>query len=218
MSQKKIAVVLSGCGHLDGAEVTESVSTLIALSQLKAKTQIFAPDIHFQALSHLHDHVTASTRNSLEEAARIARGNILPLDKLLAKDFDAVIFCGGNGAANLLCDWASKGYRAKVIPVVERCIREFHSGSKPIGAICIAPVLIALVIGEKKPTLTIGDDESVISEILKTGSVHEICPVDDFITDRENKCVSTPAYMYNAEASEVFKGISGLVKEVWEMA
>lgn len=216
---KKIAVVLSGCGFLDGSEITESVSLLIALNQAGAQVSCFAPDVEFSVTNHLNGNVVTEKRQVLSEAARIARGEIKALSALHARDFDAVAFPGGFGAAKNLCNWAEKGADCEVNPDVKRVVQEFHAASKPIGAICIAPVIIAKVLGEHKVTLTIGDDQDTIAEILKTGAQHEECPVDDYITDRETKVVSTPAYMYgNAKPNEVFAGIFGLAHELVEWA
>ena len=130
-----------------------------------------------------------------------------------------MIFPGGYGAALHLCDWAQKGSQAKVLPDVVRIIREFNEDSKPIGAICIAPALVAKVLGEKEVTVTIGNDKETAAEIEKTGATHEDCPVTDYVTDRMHKVVTSPAYLYDeASPLEVSQGIDGLVKEVVETA
>lgn len=215
---KKIAVVLSGCGFKDGSEITESVSTLIALTELNADYQCFAPDKEIETVDHTQDQSTG-TRNLLVESSRISRGKISPLSSLEEKNFDAIVFPGGFGAALHLCDWAHKGSQCSTLPEVEKSLLDFHKASKPIGAICIAPVLVAKTLGSQGVTLTIGKDKETAQEIEKTGATHEPCEVDDFITDRENKVITTPAYMYDdAKASQVFKGISALVKELVEMA
>ncbi len=216
---KKIAVVLSGCGHRDGSEITESVSLLIGLSQAGADVTCFAPDIEIPVINHITGEVQPEKRSLLQEASRIARGNIKSLDQLHARDFDALAFPGGFGAAKNLCNWAEKGALCDVNSDVERVILDFYKASKPIGAACIAPVLLARVLGDKKVTVTIGDDPDTAAEIRKTGAQHEDCPVDDYITDRETKVVTTPAYMYgDAKPSEVFKGIFGLANELVEWA
>ncbi len=216
---KKIAIVLSGCGHRDGSEITESVSLLIALHQAGADVSCFAPDIEIPVTNHITGQPQNEKRRLLVEAGRIARGKVQSLDKLNVKDFDALAFPGGYGAAKNLCNWAEKGAKCDVNPDVKRVILDFHNASKPIAALCIAPVLLARVLGDKKITLTIGDDKETIAEIQKTGALHEECPVDDYITDREGKIVTTPAYMYgNAKPNEVFKGIFGLAHELVEWA
>ena len=216
---KKIAVVLSGCGYLDGSEITESVSLLIALGEAGAEVTCFAPSIELTTVDHLAAKETSEKREVIKESARIARGKVKDLKDLLVKDFDGLAFPGGFGAAKNLGDWAAKGSQCEVHPEVRRVITEFHSDSKPIGAICIAPVLLAKVLGDKNITVTIGDDPGTAAEIRKTGAQHEDCPVDDYITDREGKIVTTPAYMYDdAKPHEVFKGIFGLAHELVEWA
>lgn len=215
---KKIAVVLSGSGFKDGSEITESVSLLIALNQAGAAVTVFAPNQEFDSVNHLTGEATGK-RNVLVEAARIARGQIHDLATLHSKDFDALVLPGGFGAATQLSSWAKEGAKCSVNKDLEKLILEFHEASKPIGAICIAPVILAKVLGHKKVTVTIGDDASTISEILKTGAQHEECPVDDYITDRETKVVTTPAYMYgDAKPNQVFAGIFGLAHEIVEWA
>ncbi len=216
---KKIAVVLSGSGHLDGSEITEAVSLLIALNQAGAQVTCFAPDIEVDVVDHAHHKPTGEKRNVLTESARIARGQIHNLNTLHAKDYDALAFPGGFGAAKNLCDWATKGAKCEVNPDVERVIVEFHQASKPIGAACIAPVLLARVLGNKKITITVGENGDTAAEIKKTGASHEECPVDDYISDRESKIVTTPAYMYgDAKPHEVFQGIFGMAHELVEWA
>lgn len=216
---KKIAVILSGCGNKDGAEITEAVSLLVSLSQNGAEAFCYAPNEEFEALNFVTREPLPQKRNAMLEAARISRGQIEDLAKLQEKDFDALAFVGGFGAAKNLSTWAQNGSKCKVLPDVERVIKEFYESSKPIGAICISPVLLAKVLGPKKVVVTLGDDEEVIAEVLKTGAQHEVCPVDDYVTDRETKVITTPAYMYgSAKPHQVFKGIAGLAKELVEMA
>lgn len=216
---KNVAVVLSGCGHKDGAEITEAVSTLIAISNAGANYEIFAPNLDFHPTNHLTSEKNdKEARNCLTEAARIGRGEAKDLKDLKEKNFDALVFPGGFGAALHLSDWAHKGAKAKVHPEVERVILAFHQASKPIGAICIAPTLVAKVLGSENITVTIGNSVETAKEIEKTGAQHVECPVEDFITDRLHKIITTPAYMCEAKPHQVFKGISGLISELVEMA
>lgn len=216
---KKFAVVLTGCGYLDGSEITEAISTLIALSAEGVNYQVFAPDKSLSPINHLTSDPEEGQRDLMTEAARISRGQVRKLDELKADEFDAVVFPGGFGAAKHLTNWAEKGSQCEVHPEARRVVQEFYSQSKPIGALCIAPTLIAKVLGPEGVTLTIGKDQETAGEIEKTGAHHEICPVDDYISDRGTKVVTTPAYMYSeARPDQVFKGVSGLVRELVEMA
>ncbi len=215
---KKLAVVLTGCGFQDGTEITEAISTLIAIGRCGAQYRCFAPDKNFTAQNHL-DSEPGDKRNCLEESARIARGKVSPLEELDPDDFDGIIFPGGFGAAKHLCNWAEKGAAAEVNPEAVRIINGFYGQEKPIGAICIAPALIAKVLGSNEITVTIGNDTETIQEIEKTGAHHETCPVHDFVTDRQHRIITAPAYMYGeAQPYEVSQGIEGLVKEVVEIA
>ena len=214
---KKVAVVLSGCGFLDGTEITEAVSTLISLSELGAEATCFA--LNEDAPST--DHATKApqgSRNMLSESARIARGNAKDLTTLQEKDFDAVVFPGGFGAALNLSDWGKVGAKAKPHREVTRVIRAFHKASKPIGAICIAPTLVARILGSENVNVTIGNDPATAAEITKTGAEHVQCAVTDYVSDRDHKVLTTPAYMYEAKPHEVFQGIRRMIGELVEMA
>ncbi len=220
---KKIAVVLSGCGFLDGTEITEAVSALISLSETGAHYKCFAPNLEVDVKSHFDSSATgfsgaAGKRNILVESARITRGQIADIRELKGRDFDAVVFPGGYGAAMNLSNWAEKGASATVHPEVERVVREFHQESKPIGAICISPTLIAKALGSEGVNVTIGNDQATAKEIEKTGASHVTCKVDDYVSDRDHKVLTTPAYMYDAKPHEVFTGIRKMIRELVEMA
>ena len=215
---KKIAVILSGCGNKDGAEITEAVSLMIALSEQGAEVHYFAPNQDFTAQNFLTGQALEK-RNVMAESARITRSQIKDLATLNAQDFDGVALPGGFGAALNLSTWAQKGAACTVNADLEKALLAFYDMSKPIAAICIAPALVARVLGSKKITLTVGADSEAAGEIKKTGAIHEVCPVDDYITDRLHKIISTPAYMYDsATPAQIFKGVSGLAQELVEMA
>lgn len=215
---KKIALVLSGNGFKDGAEVTEVVSSLIALSAAGAEVHTFAPDMEFDSINHV-DESSTGPRNILAESSRITRGKIRPLNQLRPEDFEGVVFPGGYGAAKHLCNWSTKGADCEVNQAAKQIIEKFHASSKPIAALCIAPALVAKVLGEHGVTVTIGNDKETAAEIEKTGALHEDCVVEDYITDRLNKVVTSPAYMYGeAPPHLVFKGIEGAIKEFYEMS
>lgn len=219
---KCIAVVLAGCGHKDGTEITEAVSALIALSEAGVSYKIFSPDLDFSVVDPLAETLvrTNETRNTLVEAGRIARGEISDIKNLRTNEFDGLVFPGGFGAAIHLCSWAQTGAVCEVQPEVERVIREFYSAEKPIAAICIAPALIARVLGKNGITVTLGKNDKVTSaEIAKTGAVHEECDVKDFVSDREHRIITTPAYMFgDAKPFDVFTGVRKAIRELVEMA
>ena len=212
---KKIGVVLSGCGVYDGSEIHEAVLTLLAIDRQGCEAVCMAPDIDLSVINHLTTQETGDKRNVLVESARIARGHIRDIKEVSASDLDAIIFPGGFGAAKNLCNFAAKGAAAYVNPEVVRLLKEMATAGKPIGAVCIAPVVIAAVLGrEYSPVLTIGTDAGTAAEIDKTGAKHQNCPVTEFVVDRKNKLVTSPAYMLATRISEVADGIDKCVGEV----
>lgn len=216
---KKIGVVLSGCGVRDGSEIHEAVCTLLAIDQAGAEAVCMAPDIELSEVDHCTMELTGAKRRVLVEAARIARGNIKNIAGVKASDLDALVFPGGFGAALNLCDFGQKGAAASVNPEVARLAREVHAAGKPIGAICIAPALIAAILGkDAAPTLTIGTDAGTAAEIEKTGAKHKDCQATDFVVDEKNRIVTTPAYMLAGRISEVNEGIGKCVKAVIDMS
>ncbi|WNM60126.1 isoprenoid biosynthesis glyoxalase ElbB [Candidatus Nitrospira allomarina] len=216
---KKVAVILSGCGFLDGAEITEAISTLIAIGQNGAAYEVFAPNKEVAETNHLTQKPTGQKRNVLQEAARIARGEIQPLEQLKAKDFDALAFPGGFGAALHLCDFGEKGSGGNIDPQVARIVKEFSESHKPIAAICIAPAIMALALGKKGVNVTIGEDAGTASELEKTGAKHQNCAVEQYVVDHSNKVITTPAYMYgSARPHQIFAGVSGAIAELIKMA
>jgi enhancing lycopene biosynthesis protein 2 len=212
----KVGVLLSGCGFLDGAEIHEAVLTLLALDQKKAEIVCCAPNIEHEAVDHLTGQPTGERRNVLREAARIARGNIRDVASVNAGELDALILPGGFGAARNLCDFATKGADCTVHPAVEKLISQMLAQKKPIGAICIAPVLLARLAGKSglAAKLTIGNDPATAQAIVSMGCVHENQPVTGIAVDIENKLVTTPAYMLGPGPAAIWEGIRKLVDQV----
>src|SRR6266568_1066535 len=171
--KKRIGMVLSGCGVFDGSEIQEAVFTLLAIDRNGADAVCLAPDMEFDEVNHLTNQPTGAKRNVLVESARIARGKIRNIGDFKATDLDAIIFPGGFGAAKNLCNFAAKGANAAIHPEVARLLRKMAAAGKPIGAICIAPALIAATLGkEYAPQVTIGTDPAAAAAISATGSTH----------------------------------------------
>jgi enhancing lycopene biosynthesis protein 2 len=211
----KVAVVLAGCGVYDGAEVNEAVLTLLCLEQQGASYQCFAPDIEqMHVINHLSgEPVDGETRNVLVEAARIARGNVMDLATADVSGFDALVVPGGFGAAKNLCNFAVAGPEMEVQSDFLRVAGDFHKAGKPIGLICIAPVMAAAICGEGA-NCTIGNDADTAAAIEAMGGKHVACPVSEARVDTERKLVTTPAYMLAGGVAEAYSGINQCVKEV----
>jgi len=219
---KKVAVCLSGCGFLDGAEIHEAVFALLALDQAGAEIICCAPDMpQADVVDHARQQPAPGPgRNVLTESARIARGNLKNLAEVHADDIDALIFPGGFGAAKNLCSFASDGPDCKVNPGVERLVGEMLTARKPIGAICIAPALVARILGKKDlhPKLTIGSDARTAAAINQMGGQHCDCPVSEAVVDENLKVVTTPAYMLGPGPKEVCTGIKECVDQLLRLA
>jgi enhancing lycopene biosynthesis protein 2 len=217
---KKVAVVLAGCGVYDGAEIHEAVITLLALDRAGAEIVCTAPNVEqAHVVNHLTGDVAADEkRNVLVEAARIARGNIVDLAQLDAKAVDAAIVPGGFGAAKNLCTWAFKSDACEVNADLARFVRDLHAARKPLGFVCIAPVIAARLLGAEHPQVTIGTDADTAASIEKMGGKHVACPVRDIAVDRERRVVTTPAYMLAGRISEAADGVEKLVKAVLDLA
>lgn len=213
---KKFAIVLSGCGVYDGSEIHEATLTLLAISKLGGEYEIFAPDMEqHHVINHLNGEVMNEKRNVLVESARIARGKIKPLNTFKASEFDVLIFPGGFGAAKNLSTYAFDGDHMKVIPEVEKAIIDMAKHNKPIGALCISPLILAKVLGNI--SLTIGTDATTAAHLEKMGSKHVSTNHGEIAIDTENKIVTTPCYMLESSIAQVYEGIENAVRALIKM-
>lgn len=213
---KKFAVVLSGCGVFDGAEIHEATLSMLAIARQGGSYQAFAPDVdQHHVINHLTGEEMDVSRNVLVESARIARGNILNLKKFNPDDFDGLLFPGGFGAAKNLCSWAFDGADANVLPEVENAISLMIQQKKPIGALCISPVILAKVLGDVE--LTIGDDKGTIQALESAGASHIKTTHGEVVVDGRYKVATTPCYMLDASIDQIAEGADNIVKAMLEM-
>jgi len=216
----KVGVILSGCGVYDGSEIHEAVITLLALNRAGAEVVSMAPNMEQAVVNHLTgEPVEGASRNVLEESARIVRGEISDIANVNAAELDALFIPGGFGAAKNLCDFAFKGPDCEVHPEVARLIKEVVAAKKPLAAVCIAPALVAKVLGDNRmyPQVTIGTDEGTAEALSSMGATHLSCPVNEFVIDKENKIITSPAYMLAGNISEAAEGIEKTVNALMEM-
>jgi len=216
----KVGVILSGCGVYDGSEIHEAVITLLALNRAGAEVVSMAPNMEQAVINHLTGEPDeGARRNVLEESARIVRGDIRDIAKVKATDLDALFIPGGFGAAKNLCDFAVKGPDCEVHPEVARLIKEIVTAKKPLAAVCIAPALVAKVLGDNRmyPQITIGTDEGTAEALSSMGATHLSCPVNEFVIDQENKIITSPAYMLAGNIGEAAEGIEKTVKALMKM-
>ena len=210
---KKFAVVLSGSGVYDGAEIHEATLSLYAIAKQGASYDIFAPDVEqHHVINHLNGEEMSEKRNVLVEAARIARGNIKSLDKFDPADYDALLLPGGFGAAKNLSSFAFDGPDCKVQVDVENAVKGMHAAGKPIAALCIVPVLLAKVLGDVK--VTIGQDKGTAEAVQAMGANHGDTDHGEVLIDSENKLFTTPCYMLDANIVQIADGAENVVRAV----
>jgi enhancing lycopene biosynthesis protein 2 len=217
MRSTSIGVILSGAGYLDGSEIQESVLVLLALARHGSTVKIYAPDMALAEVDHLKRTPTGAERNVLREAARIARSDVTDLARAKGTDHEGWILPGGNGAVKNLSDFANKGPLGSVNREVNRVIREAFAARIPVGACCIAPVVLALIgkASSTKLKLTIGNDKDLGKTISGMGHTHIDAAVTDAVFDADRKVATTPAYMYdNVGISQVAVGIDKMVAQV----
>lgn len=216
----KFAVILAGCGNLDGSEIHETTLALLSIDQLGGQYDCYAPDaeqgrtINFYTKRIVAFEGEPENRNMLEEGARIARGNIRPLSMINIIDYDAVIFPGGQGTINNWCNYASKGINCTVHPEITQIIEQAYTHKKWIGAMCIAPVIVAKVLGKNGIKVTIGTDKQTASQIEQMGAIHENHTSMEACLDKEHRIATTPCYMLAKTIKEVYAGSLLMIKGI----
>jgi enhancing lycopene biosynthesis protein 2 len=215
---KNVAVILSGCGVFDGSEIHESVCTFLALDKAAVNYSCFAPDIaHHHVINHITGEEMDEPRNVLIESARIARGAINALSEFDATEFDAVILPGGFGAGKNLSSFAFDGAEATVNPDLVSALKSMKEAGKPIGALCIAPAILAKLFGDDGVEVTIGNDESTIEQIEACGARHKVVGHEKVVIDGANKIVTTPCYMLEGSIKQVAAGTENIVKALLDL-
>ncbi len=214
----KIGVVLSGCGVQDGSEIYEAVLTILALEKAGVSVLAMAPDVE---QAEIVNHYTGAetrmeTREVLSESARIVRGKIQAISAVSEQDLDALILVGGYGATKNLCTYANDGARGKVNEELRNLIVKMNKLGKPIGAMCIASVVVAMALRDTDthPILTIGSDEKVANDLMEMGAKNQNTRVDQICYDPTHNIVSTPAFMLGETAAQCEPGINKLVEQV----
>lgn len=216
MKKKKFAIVLAGSGVYDGAEIHEATLTMLAIMRYNAEYSCFAPDIdQHHVINHLTGEEMNEKRNVLIESARIARGDIKPLSEFNGKLFDALIIPGGFGAAKNLSTVAFDGADAKVEPDLEKAVKQMVELGKPIGALCIAPAIIAKILGDV--SVTIGNDEGTAAAIEAMGAKHVVTDHGDVVVDEEQLVFTTPCYMLDANILDIDDGANNIVRAIMEV-
>jgi enhancing lycopene biosynthesis protein 2 len=213
----KFAIFLSGCGQLDGSETHEVILTLLSLSQNNIEYDSYSIDTNFEPINHItQEKDIANNRNCLIESARLVRGKVKDIKLLNPSEYDALIFPGGSGAITHLSEWDLINNNLRIEKMVQQKAMLFAKNHKPIGFICIAPIIASCLY--TNPRITLGNDPNIIEKAKKLGVIHEECTATDIVTDLINNIVSTPANMVRADISEIYIGIKNLVYKLKELS
>ena len=214
---KKVAIVLSGAGALDGTEIQEAVIAMLALERAGAAYECLSIDEECHVVNHITGEAIEEKRNVLVESARIARGEIRDIAHVRADDYAAVIIPGGFGVASNLSSYAAVGVRMAVHPEVHRFLCDARAAGLPLGGICTAPVLLAKLFRDQA-RVTIGNDPETAKNIRVMGATHVDCAADEAFNDPVNKIVTVPGYMLAQNMAQLADGIDKLVAEVLNLA
>lgn len=221
----KVAVLLSGCGVYDGAEIHESVLTLLALKQKNLEIICVAPDQkQHHVINHSNGEELKEERNVFTESSRIARGEIIKLGDLDYKEINSLVMPGGFGAAKNLSSWAFKSADCDILPEVKNLIIHCIENKKPIVSLCISPVLIAKSLEGTKyqPQLTLGSTQKKSPYEIKEmhqgleslGVSTKECSADEISIDEELKIITAPCYMMEIGIDQLHNNIQSAIEKL----
>ena len=224
----KIGVLLSGCGVYDGAEIQESVFTLLAIEEIQAEAVCISIDKNqYHVINHLNGEEMQESRNMLIESARISRGNIKNINEITPADIDALVIPGGFGSAKNLTNWAFNGPDGEILPEVKLLLVNLMNIGKPIAALCVSPVVIAKALEGStfNAEVTIGTTKEkspynildFIKGLEKSGLKTEMKSIKEINVDPINKIVTAPCYMMDASILEVRKNIRSAIEALRDL-
>jgi enhancing lycopene biosynthesis protein 2 len=222
-------ILLSGSGVYDGAEIQEAVLSMLAVSESgDTYTCIGVNADQHHVIDHTTGEAMNESRNMLVEAARIARGNIVPIQDIHPADIDGLIIPGGFGNAKNFTKWAFEGPEGSILPEVKLLLVNLVNVGKPIAALCVSPVVLAKALEGSAihPALTLGttaeaspyDIEAFSQGLEKTGATSTYKTVREIQIDEANKIITAPCYMMEASISDVWKNIQQAISELKKMA
>ncbi|MEX1191005.1 MAG: isoprenoid biosynthesis glyoxalase ElbB [Brumimicrobium sp.] len=219
----KIGVLLSGSGVYDGAEIHESVLTLLAIEEAGAEAVCIGVDSkQHHVINHLTGEEQDEERNMLIEAARIARGQISSITYVDPADIDMLVIPGGFGSAKNFTTWALNGPEGDILPEVKLMLVNMVNIGKPIVALCVSPVVVAKAFEDSniKPFMTIGTDKEespydisgFTQGLESTGAKTTMKTASEINVDRTNKIITAPCYMMETNLVTLRKNISDAIK------
>jgi len=225
----KFGILLSGCGVYDGAEIQETVLTMLAVKEIGAEYVCISVDAEqHHVINHLTGEEMNETRNMLVESARVARGEVTNIREITPADIDGLIIPGGFGSAKNFTKWAFEGPDGAILPEVKLLLVNLVNIGKPVVALCVSPVVLAKALEDAnlKTTMTIGSDleespydiTAFAAGLEHTGVIPSMKTINEIHVDEENKIITAPCYMMNADILQVRKNIQTAVEALKRLA
>ena len=214
----KIGVLLSGCGVYDGAEIQETVLSLLAIAELGHEAVCIGVDAdQFHVINHIDGSLMPEKRNMLIEAARITRGEIQDIHSIQPAEIDALLIPGGFGSAKNFTTWAFEGNKSTILPIVKLLLINLINVGKPIVALCVSPVVLAKALQDSGISLhmTIGnttdaspyDISSFQNGMEQIGCKTEEKAIGEVLVDQKNRIITAPCYMMDAGIVQIRENI-----------
>jgi enhancing lycopene biosynthesis protein 2 len=223
-----IGILLSGCGVYDGTEIQEAVLSMLAITEAGHDYKCISVNKNqYHVVNHLTGETMDENRNMMVESARIARGEVQDINEISPAIIDGLVIPGGFGAAKNFTTWAFNGPDSDILPEVKLLIVNLVNAGKPIAALCVSPVVIAKALQNSniQPTLTLGTTkeqspyniEDFHKGVESIGAKTEEKPITDILVDYDNKIITAPCYMMNANILEVKNNIKKAVNQLIKM-
>lgn len=207
--KNKTVVVLTGCGVYDGSEINEAVITLKELEKHGIQYQCYSFDKDITPINHLDNTPEQTTRNCLQEASRIARGDIKNIKKINPSEYYGMIVIGGLGVKKVLSNYNEEQLDFEINKEFYSIASIMRDQRKISLYMCIAPILLPKIY--KKPICTIGHNEEVAEQIRKMGGITEEKDYNEYSFDSNNMIISTPAFMEAKNLKELEEGIANAI-------
>jgi len=215
---KRVGVLLSGCGRLDGSDVAESILTLLVLERAGAQAVCAAPDIDQAAvIDHVSGERQEGARNAWAEAARLAGPQVRPLSALGVDTIDALIVPGGEGPIATLSDYPEKHALCQIRAEVAQLLRAMLQSRRPMGFVGLSALLAARVLGPAAGVrLTVGSKGTPAAKHAAVmGADVRPCAPEDVIVDQKARVYSTPGLLAeDARLPSVARAVDRLVRAV----
>jgi len=204
----RIGILLSGIGFEKGTQVLELPFIYREIERGGALPVCVVPR---EVVPTVGRGRLVSRRNLFEECAPIARGELIPVEKIDPKKLNALIIPGGKGTITVLSDISDSGADARLVRSVQDLIVGMFVRKKPIGTLGYggALVMVALKRSIEEPIITLGEDTALTASLSSLGLAPVNVGPQEVIFDPENRLFSAAGI---APRSSIVKGSDGVCR------